>query len=404
MRFSSPKQSPASAANGGAWLGESRARVYRARHGGDWLVLALFAVMPFATGISIWLQLGWQSATGRAAFWGLALVAVALAWAIYASRIAVRILVSHDGLAIRHGPRRWHLAWSEVNRLLERSQLLEDQRYRWVVAEAHDGRRLQVREDRVADYPRFRADVYAAYQEWREQSGSLGARWASRSSGLLIERELPGGSRWLGSFAVAALAVGVYLWTLIPAVRLVGAALLAGGALTAGARAGVWLRQQTVAVDGEGIEAHRRLRSRRLEWNVVSRVERRRHPLGPWVVALARAVRRAGELLGRPNPWTGGSPWAPRVPEELILRGTGRQLRIRLDRLEHPDDLVAQVDRYTRALRRRATAAMPPSAPGRPTKRLAPLPSRDTQQSTTEAGAPMAPRDDSFGGGASPTN
>jgi hypothetical protein len=374
MGFSSSKQSPASPAKGGAWLGESRARVYRGRHGGDWLVLALFAVMPLATGISIWLQLGWHSATGRAAFWGLALFATALAWAIYASRIAVRILVSHDGLAIRHGPRRWSLAWSEVSRLLERSQLLEDQRYRWVVAETRDGRRLQVREDRVADYPRFRADVYAAYQEWREQSGSFGARLASRSSGLLIERELPGGSRWLAYVAVAALAMGIYLWTMIPAARLVGAALVAGGVLTAGARASAWLRRQTVAVDGDGIEVHHRLQSRRLEWDAVSRVERRRHPLGQGVVALAGAVRRASDLLGRSNPWTGGSPWAPRVPEGLILRGAGRQIRIRLDQLEHPDVLVAQVDRFTRVRRRRTTAAMPPSAPGRPTKRLAPLP------------------------------
>lgn len=374
MHFSRPQLAPSSADDGGTWSERDPARVYRGHHGADWLVLALFTAMPVATGASIWLQLGGQSATGRATFWGLALFALALGWAIYATRIAVRVLVSSDGLAVRHGPARWYLPWVEVHRLLERSQLVDGQRYRWVVVEARDGRRLQVREDRVADYPRFRADVNAAYHQWRDRSAGIDARWARRGEELLIDQEKRGRARWLRSFAPAALAVGIYLWALIPAARLVSAAFLAGGMLAFGAVAGAWLARQTVAVDGEGIETRRRLRSTRLEWHALARVERRRRPLGPAAVALARAIRTAGNLLGRPNPWTGGSPWSPRMPEDLIVRGAGRQIRIRLDRLEHAEELVAQVEVYARAMQRPLSDAIRPPVRGRPTQRLAPLP------------------------------
>jgi hypothetical protein len=361
MRTTPPHESSPPFATGGSWLGGTSPRVYRSSHLGDWLVLALFAVMPLATGLDIWLQLGWSNVTGRAAFGGLFLVAVGLAWAIYAYRIAIRVLVSLDGLAIHHGPRRWYLPWEEVNRLLERSQARDDQRYRWVVLEARDGRRLQVREDRVDDYARFRADVYAAYQAWREQSDDPDVRWTTWGGGLLVEREVSSPARWLGYLAVAGLAPGLYLRLLIPGAALPGVLLLACGALAACAGAGAWLRRQTVAVDAHGIEAHHRLGSIRLEWDTISRTERKRHPLGPAAVALAAALRTASILLRRPNPWTGGSPWLPRVPEELILRGAGRQIHVRLDRLEHPDAVLAQVEFYLRAAQQRAAQAPRPT-------------------------------------------
>jgi hypothetical protein len=62
------------------------------------------------------------------------------------------------------------------------------------------------------------------------------------------------------------------------------------------------------------------------------------------------------------------------MPEDLIVRGAGRQIRIRLDRLEHAEELVAQVEVYARALQRPVSGTMRPAGRGRPTQRLAPLP------------------------------
>jgi hypothetical protein len=353
------------------WSGIDRPRTYHASHAGEWIVLALFAVMPIATGLDIWFQMGWASPVGRALCLGLVLVAAAWGWAFHAGRIAMRTLVYREGLAVVHGPWRWYLPWADVKRLLERSQVVDGRRVRWVVAEARDGRRLQVRDDRVADYERFRADVNAVYQAWRDQANDSEARWATWSQRHFAARELPGPTRWLRYVAVAITVVGVYLVSQVPQAVAFGALLIAVGMFSGAARASEWLRQQTVVVDAQGVEAHRRLRSRRLRWETVTRVERRHHPLSPFVVVPAAIAHALRTLVRRPNSWTAGSRWVSHAPEDLLFRGGGRQIRVRLHRVEDPGEFVEATDLFMRIAQRRATAtSSPTAATARPTRRF----------------------------------
>src|SRR6185437_6780205 len=56
--------------------------------------------------------------------------------------------------------------------------------------------------------------------------------------------------------------------------------------------------------------------------------------------------------------------WSPRVPEYLILRGGGRQIRIRLHRLMQPDELLAWIEFYDQVRRSTsATRSRPMSGP-----------------------------------------
>jgi hypothetical protein len=56
--------------------------------------------------------------------------------------------------------------------------------------------------------------------------------------------------------------------------------------------------------------------------------------------------------------------WSPRVPEYLILRGGGRQARIRLHRLMQPDELLAWIEFYDQVRRSAsATRSRPTTGP-----------------------------------------
>lgn len=321
---------------------------------GDWLLLAVLVVALLAIGGRVWSQLGWGDQVGRAIFFGLLLLAVYWAALIYMFKLSLAARVGPQGMAIVRGPWRVELRWSEITRLMERPQVVSGRRYRWVVALARDGRRIQVREDALLDYERFRREVYERYRMWRDHGGT----WGATGGGPFVAREsVAEGARWWAFAGLMVALPGLYLALLLPSAQVAGYALIALALLCLGMVARVFLRRRAYALDGRMIEARGMLERIQLAWRDVSKVERTRHPAGGVILAVVAAGRLAMRLAARGDSGIRGFAWSPRVPEYLTLRGGGRHARIRLHHLAQPEELLAWVEFYTGL--RRAGASHP---------------------------------------------
>src|SRR5262249_39047669 len=144
----------------------------------------------------------------------------------------------------------------------------------WVVAFARDGRSLQIREDMVIEYARFRQDVWEHYRLWRDHGGT----WGATGGGPFSAREnVSIETTWWLVGATAAVLPGLYFAFILPEVGLVGPLLLAFTAVCLVMGLRTKLRRQAYTVDGRGIAAKRLLGTARLAWRDVARVDRSRH-------------------------------------------------------------------------------------------------------------------------------
>src|SRR5262249_39048516 len=115
----------------------------------------------------------------------------------------------------------------------------------------------------------------------------------------------------------------------------------------------------------------------------VTRVERARSP--------ARLLYRLGILLGhvllllaaRADSRVESFAWAPRVPEFLVIRGMGYQIRVKLHLLARPDELLAWIEFYEQVARQ---AQRPPT--GAPALQLPP---QQQPADLTGASGPLDP-------------
>lgn len=332
---------------------DDRDRVYRAPNGGDWLMVVLLVAILLANGFLVWHQLGQGNQVGRAVFFGFLLLALFWTVGVYVFKLSLSARVGPHGLSIVRGPWRTDLLWAEVARLAERTESEDGSRHRWVVAQTYDGRRLQVREDMVTDYQRFRLEIYERYRQWEEHGGT----WGTAETGPFTTADRIGTERtcWLLA-AGALLLAGSYFLLLVPGTLLAGLALLllGLGALGMGVRA--MLERQRYVVGPRLIASSRPFRpALTLEWGEVARVDRSRHPFG-WLMRVAILLGKgvlglAARTDGRVRMFS----WSPGAPEYLTVRGAGRQIRIRLHRLERPDELLAWVEYYERQGRRPAS-------------------------------------------------
>ncbi len=336
---------------------------------GDWLLLAVLVVALLAIGARVWSQLGWGDQIGRAIFFGLLLLAIYWAALIYTFKLSLAARVGPQGLAIVRGPWRVELRWSEITRLMERPQAVGGRRYRWVVALARDGRRIQVREDALLDYERFRREVYERYRMWRDHGGT----WGATGGGPFVAREsVAEGARWWAFIGLMIALPGLYLALLLPIAQVVGYALLALAILCLVMVARVFLLRRAYALDGRMIEARGLLERIQLARRDVSKVERTRHPASGAILAVVAAGRLALRLAARGDSGIRGFAWSPRVPEYLTLRGGGRHARIRLHHLAQPEELLAWVEFYTGL--RRAGASHPLESVPAESRRATPAP------------------------------
>jgi hypothetical protein len=340
--------------------------VYHAPRAPDWLWLGVFAVVVLGCGAWVWAQLGIDSAAGRAVFFGAALLALLWAALIYTFKLSVSVAVGPGGMNLTRGPWRTQLPWAEIGRLVERSKVSNGQRFRWLVALARDGRELRIREDMVSYYERFRVEVYERYRLWEDHGGTWGTTYGGPFTAtddvfnLIV---------WWLIGAAATLLPGLYFALLIPDGLILGLTLLFCALLCLYMAARTWLSRQTYTVDGSEVSARRPMSATALPWSDVMRIERVRSP--------ARLLYRIGILFGhllllvaaRADSRVESFEWAPQVPEYLVIRGMGRQVRVNLHRLARPDELLAWVEFYEQVARqalRPQTAApayqLPPEA------------------------------------------
>ncbi len=334
-----------------------RERVFATPRSGDWVLLAIMLITLLGCGGYVWYRLGLHDHIGRAAFFGLALVCLYWTAIIYTFKLSLSVHVGPQGISVVRGPWRMELRWGDVSRLMERAQLLDNRRYRWVVAQARDERRIQVREDMVADYARFRLEVYERYRLWRDHGGT----WGTTTGGPFTAREAVGDEVrwWLIGASVTALP-GAYFWLLLPETNPLGLALVVIAALCGAMAARAFLLRQRYVVDARMITASYLVGKAQLGWREISRVERSRNPVGGVIRAVAAVCRLAISLASRSEVGLRCFPWSPRVPEYLTLRGAGRHVRVRLHRLARPDELLAWVEFYERVGRRPGGTATRP--------------------------------------------
>ncbi|MGH2516027.1 MAG: hypothetical protein ACRDHP_10270 [Ktedonobacterales bacterium] len=343
-------------------------RAFYGSRTGDWLLLGLMVVILLGNGAYIWHQTGAGSHVGRAAFFGLLLLCVLWSALVYTFKLSVCVRVGPQGLSVVRGPWRTELNWREMSRLTERTQMIQGQRYRWLVALARDGRKMQIRDDMVDDYARFRIEVYERYRLWRDHGGT----WGTTGGGPYSARETLAGQTFWAAVGAGTLALpAVYFLALLPETDPLGWLLLLLAGLCALASGRGVLRRTTYTVDAKALEARQKTGALRLAWRDVAKVERTRHAFGGAIAASIGLGRFALKLAARTDGRVESFDWAPRVPEYLTLRGGGHQVRVRLHRLERPDELLAWVEFYERVGRRGAESE-PVRRTGGPTRRLAP--------------------------------
>jgi hypothetical protein len=378
-----------------------RESIFRTPRGGDWAVLALLLVGLAGCGLFTWYRLGPQhDHIGRAIFFGTLLLCAFWTAAVYTFKLSLSARVGPHGVSVVRGPWRTELPWRDVARMTERVQVEEGQRFRWLVVLARDGRRLQIREDLVTDYPRFRLEVFERYSQWRDHGGTMGAA----GGGPFVTREMLSAQvSWWLVLALVVLLPGLYFALVLPETGLIGPALIAVAALCALLSLRSLARRHTFTIDGKALTARRPGRTVVLPWREVARVDRVRNRHNPLV---AVAVGAGGLLLGlvtRTDHRVRLFDWRPRVPEYLSLRGAGRHIRIALHRLPRPDDLLAWIEFYESVGRKitvreaqRSGALHPqPTSPEQPpaTEQPQPIPQAQRAASTGTLATPGVPSD-----------
>ncbi|HEV2237481.1 MAG TPA: hypothetical protein VGR57_12535 [Ktedonobacterales bacterium] len=361
-------------------------RTYRSPHGRDWLILAFFAALPIATGLDVAHELGWATQAGRLAL--LIAVTIGVAWAVtyFAFRIAIAVRVSETGLAVRRGP--WHgaITWRDMRRLSERARAAGFAGERWIVAEAEDGRRLTIAAASLTDYEGFVADINAAFADWRAHAAELTQAAVQLDVPFLaVERAQP--SAWLLLSGVGIAAFGATFYVIARAWSWPGALLAAFGLalFCLALRRGIGSR--TLLLDTRGVALRGRFGASNLAWSSITGVERQRGASVP-ARATGRALALAQFHLLALGKWTDGKEWAPPEPIALVIKGAGRRIRLRLDRVAEPADLLAHLELHLR-LAAQARAAAPPVR--RVTQRLATMPRPAASQADGAAAPPAHP-------------
>lgn len=350
-------RSPRGAASVTAPLGEltlsEKESVFHIPRAGDVALLGVLIAVLLGNGIWLWRQLGSDSHAGRAIFFGMMLLCAYWCGVVYTFKLSLSVRVSPRSISVVRGPLRVEIRWADLSRLMERIQTLDGRRYRWVIAVASDGRRISVREDAIGDYARFRREAYERYRLYRDHGGT----WGATGTGPFVAKEtMRDEAQWWSIAALMLTLPGLYFMFLLPETNPLGYILVGGAALCLLLLLRAFFQRQTYRVDRAAIESRRLLSRTKLPWGSVSKVERVRHPVSGLLLTVVAAGRMLLRIVSRADMGIRNFTWAPRVPEYLILRGGGRQTRVRLHRLMQPDELLAWIEFYDQVRRARATS------------------------------------------------
>lgn len=342
-------------------------RVYRAIDWAGWVVLLGLAGVFLTTGITIRQSL--HQAHPVAADSALALAgAITLAWLAlyYALRVSAHAVVSDEGLALVHGPLRHQIAWTELARLSEWTSLEEGYRSRWITIWSESGLRLQIRQDLVADYQRFRGDILARLEETHtvpDEVTNLQAPYhirEDRRSDLHTWWAITAALALSGGLAIAFLHAILWLGVVLVTLGMFGlirVILLYG------------LHQQ-ISIGQEGILLRRGFWKTRLNWEAIYALDRQGS--GERANLADTFGRLALIILLRVDRRSGVVPPLTRSAGVITIRGgSGQIIAIRERHYHHPGWIRARLRQEVERLRAEAAPLAPEVAPLPPTGPLA---------------------------------
>lgn len=344
-------------------------QVYRTTDWGGWIVLAALAAVFLATGFSIRLALanGRHPVQGDAALLLAGLVALAWAGCYYSLRVSAHVVVAPDNITLVHGPWRHQIAWNDVARVDEWTELQDGVTTRWLALWSLAGMRLQFRSDLAANFAAFRADVLARLAVPRD----LPAGVLDLGQPLTQAEDLSAPLGTWGAAMATLFVAGALVLVFLRAVTAVGIVLLALGAVCLGVAVALQALRQVIRIGPEGVAAMRGPLHTAIPWAAVYALDRERGAgLGGvggiltrgLVLVVFRLDRRSGVLPAPARP--GG--------EITIRGGSGQLIHIRERNYRHPEWLRARLRAEVEALRAAAAPLAPQVAPLPTTGPLAP--------------------------------
>jgi hypothetical protein len=202
---------------------------------------------------------------------------------------------------------------------------------------------------------------------------------------LATERPQPSAWLLLGGLGIGT--VGAGLLAVTRAGSWPGALLVAAGLLLLVVALRRRLAAHTLLLNQRGVELNGRFGATALAWSAVTGVERQRGSSVP-ARAAGRVLALALHHLLAVGKWTDGKEWQPPAPLALVIRGAGRRIRLRLDRVAEPAELLAHLELHLRVAAQARAAALPVR---RVTQRLATMPRATAPLAEGESALPAPP-------------
>ncbi|HKD77509.1 MAG TPA: hypothetical protein VKB76_18530, partial [Ktedonobacterales bacterium] len=242
-------------------------RVYYTIDWGGWMLLVVLTAIVLATGLSI--RAGLYGAHYQAAGDVAMVIAggIALLWSgfLFSFRVTSRAIITSDGLTIVHGAWRHQIPWTDVERVSEWSTMTDGMREHWMALWSIDGMRLQIRQDLVGNYAKFRTDVMrslAGYQTPPDSVTDL------EHPLVLIEDRAVQISGW-GTLAGVCGVSGLLIWEFLPHIAPLGAVLAASGGVCLVVTLGLALFRQKLIIGAMGVVSRRGISTQHIPWGAM---------------------------------------------------------------------------------------------------------------------------------------
>lgn len=341
-------------------------RIYRSTDWGGWVVLTLLASLFIGTGITIRAALEPAHPTAG----GLAVVIgglIALAWAaiFYSFRVSTHAAVTQEGITVVHGPWRHHIAWRDVERVAEWSEVNDGIRYQWLALWSIDGTRLQVREDLPGEFSMFRNDVLSQIAEPHpipDMVTDLAHPLAMRSD------RSPALSLWSIGMAIGLIGGGL-MFRYLPEILLINIGILVGGALCLLNTLRLLIIRQDVMIGGEGLQVREGFNRTKITWAAMYGMERDPGKGLRGVVGIL--TRGLVMILFRIDRRSVVVPGEARTHGIITIRGnSGEHIRIQEIHFRHPEWLRARLRAEVEAMRQTASPVAAHISPLPPTGKL----------------------------------
>ncbi len=344
-------------------------RVYYSIDWGGWVLLGVITAVVLATGITV-----------RAGLYGakypvvgdMAMVitgGIALLWAgfLCSFRVTSRAIITSDGLTIVHGAWRHQIPWTDVERVSEWSTLTDGMREHWMALWSIDGMRLQIRQDLVGNYAKFRTDVMRSLAGYQTPPDSV----TDLEHPLVLMEDRAAQIGGWGTLTGVCGGSGLLIWEFLPHITPLGMALTAVGVVCLAITLGLALFRQKLIVGAMGVVSRRGIVTVQIPWGAMYGLNRdESYSTGGAAGILLRGLlmiffrldKRSGVTLGPVKPYG----------KITVRGGSGERIFIHERRYLHPSWIRTRLRAEVASLREHAAPLPPQVTPLPQTGKLSP--------------------------------